>query len=84
MAFDLGEIDAGLKRLPLPLLCAVGTGIALLALLVLRVISNSLPAKSPPIFEGTPFIGGIMKFVKVRTCWERKPHRQKSTCRLEF
>ncbi|CAK0784520.1 hypothetical protein CVIRNUC_007724 [Coccomyxa viridis] len=28
------------------------------------MISNSLPAKSPPVFEGTPFIGGIMKFVK--------------------
>ncbi len=67
MAFDLGEFDGSGRGLPLPLLYAVGTGIALLALVVLRVISNSLPAKSPPIFEGTPFIGGIMKFVKVHS-----------------
>ena len=65
MAFDLSQIDAGVRGLPLPLLYATATAIALLALVVLRFISNSLPAKSPPVFEGTPFIGGIMKFVKV-------------------
>ena len=65
MAFDLSQIDAGVRGLPLPLLYALATAIALLALLVLRMISNSLPAKSPPVFEGTPFVGGIMKFVKV-------------------
>ena len=65
MAFDLSQIDAGVRGLPLPLLYALVTAIALLALVVLRMISNSLPAKSPPVFEGTPFIGGIMKFVKV-------------------
>lgn len=66
MAVDLSDFDAGLRGLPLPLVYAVGTGIALLALIFLRLISNSLPAKSPPIFEGTPFVGGIMKFIKVR------------------
>ena len=66
MAVDLSDFDAGLRGLPLPLLYAVGTGIALLALIFLRLISNSLPAKSPPIFEGTPFVGGIIKFIKVR------------------
>ena len=66
MAVDLSDFDAGVRGLPLPLLYAVGTGIALLALIFLRIISNSLSAKSPPIFEGTPFVGGIMKFIKVR------------------
>ena len=70
MAFDLSQIDAGVRGLPLALLYALATAIALLALLVLRMISNSLPAKSPPVFEGTPFIGGIMKFVKVCTASE--------------
>ena len=65
MAFDLSQIDAGVRGLPLPLLYALATAVSLLALLTLRIISNSLPAKSPPVFEGTPFIGGIMKFVKV-------------------
>lgn len=65
MTLDLGEFDARVRSMPLPLLYAVGTGVALLALVILRFISNSLPAKSPPIFEGTPYIGGIMKFIKV-------------------
>ncbi|EIE21542.1 sterol 14 desaturase [Coccomyxa subellipsoidea C-169] len=56
--FDLSE----LRALPLPLLYVGATAIFLLAIATLRLISNSLPTKAPPIFEGLPFIGGIMKF----------------------
>lgn len=33
---------------------------------VLRLIANRLPSQSPPVFEGIPFIGGVLKFVQVR------------------
>jgi len=38
-----------------------------LVLIVLRLAVNYLPGKTPPIFEGIPFIGGILKFSKVLT-----------------
>jgi hypothetical protein len=41
-----------------------------LLLLVLRLAVNYLPGKTPPVFEGIPFIGGILKFSKVR-CFNR-------------
>jgi hypothetical protein len=34
-------------------------------LVVLRLAINYLPGNTPPIFEGIPFIGGILKFLKV-------------------
>lgn len=39
-------------------------GVVVLALL--RLIRNNLPGKTPPVFEGLPFVGGILKFTKVR------------------
>ena len=43
-------------------------GLVLLAsVLVLRVISNTLTFNKPPIFEGLPFIGGLVKFAKAST-----------------
>ncbi|KAK9908024.1 hypothetical protein WJX75_001750 [Coccomyxa subellipsoidea] len=51
-----------LRALPLPLLYVGATAIFLLAVSTLRLIGNSLPSKAPPVFEGLPFIGGIMKF----------------------
>lgn len=33
-------------------------------LVVLRLAINYLPGNTPPIFEGIPFIGGILKFLK--------------------
>lgn len=44
------------------LLVAVG-GIATVALL--RLLFNAFPGKKPPVFEGVPFVGGIIKFTKV-------------------
>lgn len=54
-----------LRALPLPLLYVGATAIFLLAVSTLRLIGNSLPSKAPPVFEGLPFIGGIMKFASV-------------------
>ena len=51
--------------LPAPLLIAASACLMLVAILLLRVISNRLPGKTPPVLEGVPFIGGIMKFVSV-------------------
>lgn len=56
---------ADLRALPLPILYVGATAIFLLAIAALRVISKSLPSKAPPVFEGLPFIGGIMKFASV-------------------
>ncbi|CAL8469499.1 g9040 [Coccomyxa elongata] len=53
---------ADLRALPLPILYVGATAIFLLAIAALRLISNSLPSKAPPVFEGLPFIGGIVKF----------------------
>ncbi len=56
---------ADLRALPLPILYVGATAIFLLAIAALRLISNSLPSKAPPVFEGLPFIGGIVKFASV-------------------
>lgn len=37
----------------------------LLIIIALRLLQNLLPGRSPPVFEGLPFIGGILKFSKV-------------------
>jgi hypothetical protein len=55
----------------------LGTPVPLSQLLValavivvgLRVLLNALPGKRPPIHEGIPFIGGLIKFSKVRLRW---------------
>lgn len=37
----------------------------LIILTLLRACRNLLPGHTPPVFEGIPFIGGILKFSKV-------------------
>lgn len=32
---------------------------------VARVVSSNFPGKNPPVFEGAPFVGGLMKFAGV-------------------
>lgn len=39
--------------------------VALAFAIVLRVVSNSFTGKYPPIYEGIPFVGGLLKFLKV-------------------
>lgn len=62
---DAASLSEGLQALPLPALLAVATGVVLLAAVVMRVLSNNFPGKAPPVEEGIPFIGGLIKFSKV-------------------
>lgn len=39
---------------------------AVVALAVIRVLANTFHGARPPIFEGIPFVGGLMKFAGVR------------------
>ncbi|PNW86578.1 hypothetical protein CHLRE_02g092350v5 [Chlamydomonas reinhardtii] len=43
-------------------LVALGSAVLILALAVGRVLFNLLPSKRPPVWEGLPFIGGLLKF----------------------
>ncbi len=65
MAFDPVAFAEGLQALPLPQLIGVVTGAVLLAALTLRLLSNTLRGNAPPIDEGIPFVGGLIKFSKV-------------------
>lgn len=47
---------------------ALGAVVVGLAALVGRLLQYAMPGKMPPIFEGIPFIGGLMKFA--RGPWE--------------
>ena len=67
---DLISLAEGLQALSLPLQLAVGSLWLLLTLLAGRVLSNALPSKAPPVDEGIPFVGGLIKFSKVgRVVW---------------
>ena len=44
---------------------SVAVGAALAALVVFRLLQNRLHGKYPPVFEGVPFIGGLLKFAGV-------------------
>jgi hypothetical protein len=35
-------------------------------LLITRALSNAFPGSKPPIVEGVPYVGGLLKFAKVR------------------
>ncbi|KAL4429571.1 hypothetical protein ABPG77_008620 [Micractinium sp. CCAP 211/92] len=61
---DAASLSEGLQALPLPALLAAATGVVLLAAVVMRVLSNNFPGKAPPVEEGIPFIGGLIKFSK--------------------
>ena len=63
---DFAALTEGVAALPPAALYLVGTVVFLLAVAALRVISNQLNAKAPPVFEGIPFVGGIIKFVQAR------------------
>ena len=47
--------------LPWPLLAVI----VVAAIAVLRVISNKLTFGRPPVLEGIPFVGGVLKFMGV-------------------
>lgn len=51
--------------LPILVKCVILPVAFLLVCSVLRLITNSLPSQSPPVFEGIPFVGGVVKFIQV-------------------
>jgi len=56
--------DNALLQLPFPtLLALVALGTAALAV-ALRILSNTFTGRKPPVDEGIPFVGGLMKFSK--------------------
>ncbi|KAL4458418.1 hypothetical protein ABPG75_013283 [Micractinium tetrahymenae] len=59
---DVASLAEGLQALPLSTLLAAATAVVLLAAVVMRVLSNNFPGKAPPVEEGIPFIGGLIKF----------------------
>ena len=60
------EISAYFYDLSPVLKCVLFPAALLLACSILRVIANNLPSQRPPVFEGVPFIGGVLKFVQVQ------------------
>ena len=59
------EISAFFYDLPLIVKCVIVPSALLVACSILRLVSNCLPSQRPPVFEGVPFIGGVLKFVQV-------------------
>lgn len=48
-----------------PIALVITTAAAFVALAVIRIIANTFHGNRPPIFEGVPFVGGLMKFAGV-------------------
>lgn len=48
-----------------PLALVITAAAAVVALAVIRVLANTFHGSKPPIFEGFPFVGGLMKFAGV-------------------
>jgi len=48
-----------------PLTLAITTVAAIVALAVIRVLANTFHGSKPPVFEGIPYVGGLMKFAGV-------------------
>ena len=59
------EISAFFHDLPLIVKCVIVPSAFMVACSILRLVSNYLPSQRPPVFEGIPFIGGVLKFVQV-------------------
>ena len=68
MPLDLQVIHASASALPLPTLVALAGTFVVVVALFARVFPNAFRGNSPPIDEGIPFVGGILKFSKVCGC----------------
>ncbi len=68
-------LAAGFFSLPAPALYAASALIVVASAVVLRLLFNSLHGKTPPVFEGVPYIGGLLKFAAV--CTKQKPWQRK-------
>ncbi len=45
-----------------PQLVLAATLVAVLGLIALRIVQNSLLSGRPPVLEGVPFVGGLLRF----------------------
>lgn len=73
MADHLQAVVAAIQALPLAAQVAVAVGSTLVLAVCLRLLKHTvLRGSAPPVEEGIPFIGGLLKFSKVRgSRWRR-------------
>lgn len=64
--WGFSEIWEAIVSLPRPAQVAVGIVLVTWVLTLARNILNTFTGMHPPIFEGLPFIGGLLKFTRVR------------------
>lgn len=62
---EIIAITAGLQALPIAVVVLMATALVLLAAVLARILTNTFHGKAPPVDEGIPFIGGLIKFSKV-------------------
>ena len=62
LAYANGVLDA----LPKPVVFLIAVCAVLGAILFGRQLARGMHPKAPPIFEGIPLIGGLLKFAKVK------------------
>ncbi|MEW5310686.1 MAG: hypothetical protein WDW38_002458 [Sanguina aurantia] len=53
-----------LLNMPTPYMVLAACVVVSATLILGRLLANALPGKQPPILEGIPYIGGLLKFVK--------------------
>ena len=58
-------IEQNFADLPLSTLIALVTVVTIAGAIAIRVISNTFHGNRPPVDEGIPFVGGLIKFSKV-------------------
>lgn len=61
-----GGLNDFVGSLPKPLVVLVALASVFGLLVFSRLVVQMTATKAPPVFEGVPFIGGILKFAKVR------------------
>ncbi|KXZ44315.1 hypothetical protein GPECTOR_69g408 [Gonium pectorale] len=64
MADLAAELSALVANYSTAQLALASGAVLFLALMVGRLLFNNLPGKRPPVFEGIPYIGGLIKFAK--------------------
>lgn len=65
MAVDLVALSEGLQSLPTGALIGVAIAVVAVAMVAARILTNTFTGKAPPVDEGIPFVGGLIKFSKV-------------------
>ncbi|GLI64117.1 hypothetical protein VaNZ11_007292 [Volvox africanus] len=64
MAELTAELSVLLENISIPQLVLGASTVLLLALVVGRLLFNKFPGKRPPVYEGIPYVGGLIKFSK--------------------